>query len=198
MLTIVNIGRIYQFIMGSKLKENSLLYKILVYLGETSVGLLELGATIAIDPHRFLRGEGPFGSYSKPDLTKNVSYLKRSKYFKYKNDKLYLTQKGREKIIKLIIEKRNKGKVKKWDGKWRGIIFDIPELNRRDRDFLRRELHHLDFRELQKSVWISPHNFEKELKTLLKLWKIDFSGDIRFILVDKIENDSDLKQEFNL
>jgi len=184
--------------MGNKLKENSLLYKILVYLGETSVGLLELGATIVIDPHRFLRGEGSFGSYSKPNLTKNVSYLKRSKYFKYKNDKLYLTQKGREKIIKLIVKKKNKERIVEWDGKWRGVAFDVPELNRRDRDFLRRELHQIGFKELQKSVWISPFDFEKELKTLLKLWKREFTGDIRFLVIDKLESDSDLKQQFNL
>ncbi len=162
------------------------------------MGLLDLGATIVLDPHRFLRREGPFDSYSKPRLSEDIYYLKRSKYFKYKNDKLYLTQKGREKIIKLIIEKGNKERITEWDGKWRGIIFDVPELNRKDRDFLRRELRQLDFRELQKSVWISPHNFEKELKALLKLWRIDFSGDIRFLVIDKIENDSDLKQEFNL
>ncbi|MCD6500771.1 hypothetical protein J7K42_01995 [bacterium] len=184
--------------MAKPFKEDSLIKKILVYLGETSVGLLSLGATIAIDPHRFLRGEGPFGSYSKPRLSKDISYLKRSKYFKYKNDKLYLTQKGREKIIKLIIKKRNKGKVKKWDGKWRGIIFDIPELDRRDRNFLRKELYQMGFRELQKSVWVAPFDFERELKTLLKLWKRDFGGDIRFLVIEKIDNDSDLKQHFNL
>ena len=184
--------------MSKPFKEDSLIKKILEYLGETAVGLLELGATVAFDPHRFLRREGPFGSYSKPQLTKNISYLKKSGYFKYKNNKLYLTQKGREKIIKLIIQKRNKEKIKKWDGKWRGIIFDIPELNRRERNFLRRELHQMGFRELQRSVWISPFDFERELKTLLKLWRKDFSGDIRFLVIERMENDSDFKRKFNL
>ncbi|MCD6232943.1 hypothetical protein J7J81_00980 [bacterium] len=170
----------------------------MVYLGETSVGLLELGATIAVDPNRFLTGEGPFGSYSKLELIKNVSYLKQSKYFKYRNAKLYLTQKGREKIIKLIVKTRNKEKIVEWDGKWRGVAFDVPELNRRDRDFLRRELQRMEFYEVQKSVFVSPFNFEKELKVLLKLWKRDFRGDIRFLVIDKIVDDSDLKQQFNL
>jgi hypothetical protein len=184
--------------MGRKIKEDSLLYKILEYLGETAVGLLELGATVALDPHRFLRGEGPFGSYSKPQLAKNISYLKRSKYFNSKGNKLYLTQKGREKIIKLIVRKRNKRKRKKWDSKWRGISFDVPEIDRRDRDFLRRELRWMGFLEVQKSFWICPYDFEKELKALFKLWKKDFSGDIRFLVIEKIEEDSDLKKYFNL
>lgn len=184
--------------MGSKLREDSLLYKILAYLGETSVGLLSLGATIAIDPHRFLKREGPFGNYSKPQLSKKISYLRRSRYFRYEHNKLYLTQEGREKIIKLIVQKRNKGKVKEWDGKWRGIIFDVPEAKRKDRNFLRRELHQMGFKELQKSVWVSPYDFEKELKILLRLWKRDFSGDIRFLIIDKIDNDLDLKKYFSL
>jgi len=45
---------------------------------------------------------------------------------------------------------------------------------------------------------IPPFNFEKELKILLKLWKRDFRGDIRFLVIDKIVDDSDLKQQFNL
>jgi DNA-binding transcriptional regulator PaaX len=34
------------------------------------------------------------------------------------------------------------------------IIFDIPELQRKKRDYLRLELRYLDFEPLQKSVWI--------------------------------------------
>lgn len=181
--------------MPKSLKEDSLIKKILIHLGETSVELLKLGATVAFDPHSFLRGIP--GDYPKAQLAKNISYLKRSKYFTFENNKFYLTQWGRVKIIKAVIRKKNKEELK-WDGKWRGVIFDVPESNRRDRNFLRRELHQLDFQELQKSVWISPHNFEKELRALLKLWKIDFSGDIRFLVIHKIENDSDLKKKFNL
>lgn len=180
--------------MSKSLKEDSLIRKILIYLGETSVELLRLGATVVFDPHSFLKGIP--GGYPKAQLAKNISYLKRSKYFTFKNNKLYLTQWGRVKIIKAVIRKKNEEELK-WDGKWRGVIFDIPELNRRDRNFLRRELHQMGFKELQKSVWISPHNFEKELKALLKLWRVDFSGDIRFLIIDKIENDSDLRKRFN-
>lgn len=179
-------------------KENSLIKKILIYLGETSLNLLSLGATVAFDPHRLLRGEGPFGSYSKPQLAKKISYLKKSKYFKYKDEKLYLTEKGREKTIKLIVQKINKGKVKKWDGKWRGISFDIAEIDRKSRDFLRRELRWMGFVEVQRSFWITPYDFEKELKVLFKLWKKEFRGDIRFLVIERLEDDSDLKEYFNL
>jgi len=56
----------------------------------------------------------------------------------------------------------------------------------------------MGFVELQKSVWVVPYNIEKELRTLLKLWNVGFRGDIRFLIIDKIEKDEDLKKHFNL
>ncbi|MBI4008672.1 transcriptional regulator PaaX, partial [Candidatus Roizmanbacteria bacterium] len=52
----------------------------------------------------------------------------------------------------------------KWDGKWRIVIFDIPEVNKRIRQVLRETLKVLEFWPLQKSVWISKKNYTKELR----------------------------------
>ena len=183
--------------MPKLLKEDSLIKKILIYLGETSKELLNLGATIIFEPHRFIKW-GPVDlGYSQPLIQKKISYLKKSKYFTFKNNKFYLTPWGRVELIKTVIRKR-KDKKFEWDGKWRGVIFDIPELSRKDRNFLRRELKWMGFVELQKSVWVVPYDIEKELKTLLKLWEMDFRGDIRFLIIDNIEKDGDLKEYFNL
>ena len=43
-----------------------------------------------------------------------------------------------------------------WDGRWRLVLFDIPEHTRGLRLKLRRRLHDLGFGYLQDSVWISP------------------------------------------
>ena len=61
-----------------------------------------------------------------------------------------------------------------WDGLWRLVIYDIPEVDRRLRSKLRRELSNNGFGFLQKSVWISPHPVD-ELKGKLKKLKIDTS-----------------------
>lgn len=78
---------------------------------------------------------------------------------------LRLTGEGREKIIRdfplLGFQK------KKWDGKWRIVLFDIAELNRKKRDMLRNKLRELGFGMFQKSVYISPHNFTKDLVEFL-------------------------------
>jgi phenylacetic acid degradation operon negative regulatory protein len=67
-----------------------------------------------------------------------------------------------------------------WDKKWRMVIFDIPEVTRRDRDFLRSQLQWLGFLELQKSVWIFPYEIKSELGDFIKLCNIELNGDIRF------------------
>jgi len=184
--------------MGKEFKEDSMGEKILSYLGETLEGLFKLGVTMAFDPHIFLKG-GPFLEGSPRNLNQGIIQLKRSGYFKKKGNKLYVTPKGRVKIIKSILKNKKSQELnkQKWDGKWRGIIFDIPELSKRERNLLRRELKWISFRELQKSIWIYPFDIERELRALLKLWKVDLEGDIRFILIEKMD-DQDLKKEFGL
>lgn len=177
------------------LKKDSLTKKALEFLANKSIELLELSAKIVFDPHGWIKESGFSMGYFKSPFPQQVRNLKKSSYFKFENNKFYLTSKGRIEVIKIVLKKKTK--KKKWDGKWRGVIFDIPETNRRDRRFLRNELKLMGFKEVQKSVWVSPYNIEKELKTLLKLWKIDFKGDIRFILIEKM-NDRDLREHFGL
>ena len=41
----------------------------------------------------------------------------------------------------------------KWDGKYRVVVFDIPEVDRQHRNWLRGELYFLGYEQLQKSVF---------------------------------------------
>ena len=54
-----------------------------------------------------------------------------------------------------------------WDGKWRIVIFDIPESKRRVRDLFRRRLKEWKFRVWQKSVWIIKRNVTEKLRKLI-------------------------------
>lgn len=49
--------------------------------------------------------------------------------------------------------------TREWDGKWRMVIFDVPESDRSLRAKMRRRLTIEGFGCLQKSVWISPSPF---------------------------------------
>jgi len=52
------------------------------------------------------------------------------------------------------------------------IIFDIPELERRRRNWLRSELKFLGFVQIQKSVWLGPSPLHKDFLEALRNLKI--------------------------
>lgn len=87
-------------------------------------------------------------------------------------------------------------KKRKWDGQWRMIIFDIPEKKRKYRDYLRQILKTLGFKELQKSIWVTPHPIPDFLKELL--WEERMKYFTRFITIKEIDYDKDLKKYFKL
>lgn len=75
-------------------------------------------------------------------------------------------------IIKLTEEGRDLIKdpfdESKWDGKYRIVIFDIPEQKRIIRNLFRRNLKKWGFKHLQKSVWISKRNVFDKLNSYIK------------------------------
>jgi len=85
---------------------------------------------------------------------------------------------------------------RKWDGKWRMLIFDIKENRRGTRDKVRNTLNSIGFVMLQKSVWVYPYDCED----LINLLKIDFmiGKDMLYVIADKIENDIALKDSFRI
>ncbi len=69
-----------------------------------------------------------------------------------------LTPSGRKLLEREIVRLRQglKGKVS-WDGKWRLVAFDVPEVWRESRSALRLVLKRAGFHQLQQSVWVHPH-----------------------------------------
>jgi len=109
---------------------------------------------------------------------------------------LRLTKQG-EKVISVLERKEYKlSKPKKWDGKWRIIIFDIRETKRGIRTKFRRTLMQVGFLKLQHSVWVYPYDCE-ELITLLKA-DLKVGKDILYIIADSIENDTWVRSNFGL
>lgn len=55
-----------------------------------------------------------------------------------------------------------------WDEKWRVVIFDIPEKQRKLRDLLRSKLKYWNFEPWQKSIWVTKINCTEELRKFIK------------------------------
>jgi len=55
---------------------------------------------------------------------------------------------------------------RKWDGRWRLVLFDVPISENSHRRRLRRYLQQKGFGLLQGSVWITPHSIKEERELL--------------------------------
>lgn len=123
----------------------------------------------------------------KEDLIKRE---KRGKKLIFK-----ITPKGKRKLlIGKVLNNLIKEKDKKWDGKWRIIIFDVPETKKSMREFLRKELYMNNFYMLQKSVWITPFKISDDFGELLKVIGLDYH--VRYIVAESINYERDLFRHF--
>ena len=112
-----------------------------------------------------------------------------------KNNKnfLALTEKGK---LEALLAKAKLPVSGKWDGKWRLIIFDIPEDVRLQREQLRGLLKKNNFRKLQASVYVNPYPLNREaIRYLEQSGLMDY---IRIIKVEEMDSDRDLKKKFGL
>ncbi|MFD6209306.1 MULTISPECIES: phenylacetic acid degradation operon negative regulatory protein PaaX [unclassified Peribacillus] len=66
-----------------------------------------------------------------------------------------------------------KMKPNDWDGKWRILMYTIPEDKRQLRDDLRKELLWSGFGSFSNGCWISPNDLEKQIKLLIEKYDIN-------------------------
>lgn len=108
-----------------------------------------------------------------------------------------LTKEGKKKAGIFQINSLKIKKPKKWDGKWRLVIFDISQLKKFYREAFRGKLKELGFFPLQKSVWIHPFDCQAEIELLREFFGLS-EKEIRLVIAESIGNDSKLKKFFNL
>lgn len=107
-----------------------------------------------------------------------------------------LTNRGQKILQKYELDQLTIKQPRRWDGKYRVIIFDIKEWKRGTRNQLRHWLQHLGFVQLQQSVWVHPYDCGEVIVLLKSHFKL--GKEVLFLMVESIENDRWLKQEFGL
>lgn len=100
-----------------------------------------------------------------------------------------ITDKGRRRLLEYDFENIER-KAKKRDGKWRLIVFDIPENKKRNRDAFRRKLVQLGCIRLQDSVFASAFPCKDEVDFLANF--LEVSDYVTLVSLDKIERGEEL------
>ncbi|MEW6407415.1 MAG: CRISPR-associated endonuclease Cas2 [Patescibacteria group bacterium] len=89
-----------------------------------------------------------------------------------------LTGKGKMRLSEIKIKELKIKKLKKWNGWWWIVIFDIPENMKNIRERLRKILKDLGFYQLQKSVFVFPYQCQKEIDFIKATYHINTYVDL--------------------
>lgn len=136
------------------------------------------------NPGFYSHGGGWDYPLKKSELARALKRLRENGFVDFVDDNkliFRLTDKGKDKAIlaNLLIED------KKWDGKYRIVIFDIPEKRRVTRDILRAKLKGWGFIPWQQSVWVTKKNCTIPLRTFIK--QVGIKDWVRVIESDNVE-----------
>jgi len=112
------------------------------------------------------------------------------------NTRMVLSYEGKQKILSYKVDELKISVPKKWDKKWRLVIFDIPEKFKQGREALRMQLKNLGFHQLQKSILIFPYDCRNEVEFLIELYSL--RPYVRYAVVESIDNELHLKDLFRI
>lgn len=169
--------------------------------GIAAVGFLSVAvlAPNALQALKFF-GIEPKNKWQKYNINHSIKKLKDHGliYFETTSRGTFarLTQKGEDRLRKFELLGYKLKKPKRWDRKWRMLIFDIKEERKGIRDKIRFTLKRIGFLRLQDSVWVYPYDCED----FVTLMKADFKigKDLLYLIVDVIEGDVKIKNFFKL
>lgn len=114
-----------------------------------------------------------------------------------KPHRVQLSERGRALLAQRLLEGCALDRPRRWDGRWRVLVFDVPEKKRRERDVLRAMLRRLGFRYLQRSVWVYPFDCIEIVHLLRAAHRLSHIT-VRSITALEIEDDRLLRRHFHL
>jgi hypothetical protein len=107
-----------------------------------------------------------------------------------------LTKKGEKKLAEFLIAARAKQNHGRWDGRWRVLLYDIPESHRKHRDRIREVIRMFGCYQLQKNVWIYPYPSAKDLLVYLHLLYGKGGADILLVETKSFDGDQKARIHF--
>jgi len=164
-------------------------------------GMIAVAATSPFFIVNLIKGFKGLKKYPNKKVYDNFYKLKKQGLvdFYEKNNQIYisLTEKGKKKAGWMQIDALKIKKTKKWDGKWRILLFDIVETKKFHREALRGKLIELGFRLLQKSAWVIPYECKDEIGLLKSFFGLS-DKEVKLVVAQSIEGEKELKERFKL
>lgn len=187
---------------GVKIKKGEIAKTIIVAMGTlvlvTGVAIMP---GLAIGLAAIMEGiEKRQMGFSQTQVKRSLKYLQKKKLVSLKEADGELVasfkEKGKEVFYKYKIDELQIKKPRRWDGKWRVVIFDIPEKKRLGRDVLRAKLKDLGFYCLQRSVFVHPYPCQREIELIKEVYEI--GPYVYYLEVGFIDREAKLRRHFKL
>lgn len=183
-------------------KRMELAKSIILALGK---GTVILSLLLAPNVGRMLK---IFGEDFLPESRKNynrserikraIARLKRKRfveiYEKSGKTVVELTETGKKRLLVYQLETLELTIPKKWDGRWRFVMFDIPETKNMARKALVSKLRAFGFLKLQKSVWVFPYPCHDEIDFVSEIFGV--GNYINYIEAAFVDDEQKLKLHF--
>lgn len=148
-----------------------------------------------------LRNYRTWKKYPKKKVGDTFSNLRKQGFLEIEREanQIYirLTEEGRKRAGMFQINDLEIKKPRKWDRRWRIVIFDISQLKKRYREAFRGKLKELGFYCLQKSVWVHPFECQGEIELLKDFFGLS-EDELRLIVAEELGNDNKLRGHFKL
>lgn len=160
-------------------------------VGVLGVALVAPGVLVAMSQMGFCPG-----SRQKEIINRARDRMVRQGLLARDGFKVRLTVKGKKMLERMHTRKTIGRSPRDWDGKWRILIFDIPEYRKGVRDKMRRMLHDIGFMRIQQSVWAYPYDCEDYVALLKADFKI--GKDLLYLIVEEMEGSWGLRKHFGL
>jgi len=164
-------------------------------------GAVYIAASSPYFIYNLLKSSKKWKKYPRKKLSDTFSNLKKQGLIKIekRGKQIYikLTKEGKKKAGRFQIDSLEIKKPKRWDGKWRLVIFDISELKKIYRETFRGKLKELKFYPLQKSVWIHPFDCRAEIELLREFFGLT-EKEVILVEAKKIDGEEELKKIFHL
>ncbi len=192
--------------MPKRVKKGAIVKKILLTVAATAAAggfVLALAAMpgLGVVAHSFIQWYKNQDRQGRYRIRKTFERLRQERLIEMNETsdgktKIILTEEGKKKVLEYRFEDIKIEPMKKWDKKWRMVIFDIPEHHKKARNALRDKLRELEFYQLQKSVWIHPYECRDEINFIIEFFNI--SSYVRMAEVNHFDGDKLIKEKFNI
>ena len=107
-----------------------------------------------------------------------------------------VTEKGSAILARYVLHEQPLPRPRRWDGKWRIVIFDIPDTKKSTAEVFRKSLKNLGLANLQKSIWIHPYECRDQIFYLVG--QMFIRPYVRYVVAEEVTGEKDLKKRFGI